>query len=74
MSDFETRKSRRVLWLIGGLATGALGDRGWTRSPRATELLGVLADPDEVYNPVSAGQPLPGGYRQLLRRAAILPV
>lgn len=30
--------------------------------------------PDEVYNPVSAGQPLRGAYRQLLRRDAILPV
>ncbi|MGZ8755497.1 MAG: hypothetical protein ACXW15_09960 [Acidimicrobiia bacterium] len=66
-----------MLWLIGGLVTGALVFAliaGGPDRPQATELLGVLADPDEVYNPVSAGQPLPGGYRQLLRRDAILPV
>lgn len=35
---------------------------------------GVLADPDDVYNPVTAGEPLPGGFRQLLPRDAIAPV
>ena len=42
--------------------------------PLSTEGLGVLADPGEVYNPVSAGEELPSGYRQLLGRDSILPV
>ena len=76
MSESETRKSRWALWLIGGLVAGALAFAliaGGPDRPYATETLGLLADPDEVY-PVTAGEPLPGGYRQLLRRDSILPV
>ncbi len=42
--------------------------------PQATAELGQLADPDEVYNPVTAGEPLPEGFRQVLPRDAILPI
>ena len=54
--------------LVFALATGG-PDR-----PIATETLGVLADPNEVYDPVKAGEATPNGYRQLLRRDSILPV
>jgi len=42
--------------------------------PDATSSLGPLPNPDEVYNPVVAGERLPVGFRQLLPRDAILPV
>ncbi len=42
--------------------------------PEATPSLGTLADPEATYDPYVAGEPLPDGYRQLLRRDAILPV
>jgi len=42
--------------------------------PEATESLGQLPDPGEVYNPVVEGDRLPVGFRQLLPRDAILPV
>ncbi len=35
---------------------------------------GVQVSPDGVYNPVTAGEQLPEGFRQLLPRDAILPV
>lgn len=38
----------------------------------ATDL--PLADPADTYNPVAAGEPLPEGYRRLLRRDDIDPV
>lgn len=53
------------IWLIG---------LGGDERPRRTVELGELADPGEVYDPVRAGETLPRGYRQLLRRDAILPV
>jgi hypothetical protein len=34
----------------------------------------VRVDPRSAYNPVTAGEPLPDGFRQLLPRDAILPV
>ncbi len=33
-----------------------------------------LANPDLTYNPVSAGDPLPSGFRQLLARDQIAPI
>jgi len=33
-----------------------------------------LANPDNVYNPERAGEPLPPGYRSLLYRDAIAPI
>ena len=35
---------------------------------------GVLATPEDLYNPVFAGEDLPPGFRQLLGRDDILPV
>ncbi len=35
---------------------------------------GQRLDPRDVYNPVTAGEQLPSGYRQLLARDAILPI
>lgn len=35
---------------------------------------GVRANPADVYNPVTAGESLPDGFRQLLPRDAIAPV
>ena len=35
---------------------------------------GVRVDSDAAYNPVTAGEPLPDGFRQLLPRDAIRPV
>lgn len=40
-----------------------------TRAP-----LGERSAPTDVYNPVTAGEPLPDGFRQLLPRDAIRPV
>lgn len=34
----------------------------------------LLANPDLTYDPVSAGEELPPGYRQLLRRDQIAPI
>ncbi len=42
--------------------------------PDQTVELGALADPGDTYDPVRAGEDLPSGYRQLLRRDAILPI
>ncbi len=42
--------------------------------PDATTSLGTLADPGTTYDPVTAGEPLPSGFRQLLPRDGILPV
>ncbi len=76
MSESRRPAVRWGVWVTGGLVAALIGflliappDR-----PDATEALGVLADPNQVYNPVKAGEPLPDGYRQLLRRDSILPV
>ena len=42
--------------------------------PDETSALGALSDPGTTYDPGKAGEPLPSGFRQLLRRDAILPV
>ena len=47
---------------------------GTPSRPESTPLLGTLADPDSVFDPVRAGDPLPPGFRQLLPRDGILPV
>ena len=77
MNTSEMYNTGRVLWLIGLLMVAALfvalAFAGPNR-PEQTETLGVLADPDEVYNPVDAGEPTPSGYRQVLQRDSILPV
>jgi hypothetical protein len=42
--------------------------------PDSTPSLGALAEPRTAYDPVEAGESLPSGFRQLLRRDAILPI
>jgi hypothetical protein len=45
------------------------------REPQVTEGDGVaVPDPDEVYDPVEAGEELPQGWRQLLPRDGIRPI
>lgn len=60
-----------MLLFVGLLAISTLGapDR-----PTETAALGLLPDPDSVYDPVDGGDPLPVGFRQLLRRDGILPI
>ena len=77
MSEPKTHESGRGAWLIVGLVVAAVATAivaGSPDRPATTEALGVLADPNEVYNPVAAGEEPPPGYRQLLRRDSILPV
>ena len=64
----------RVLMLIGGIALAAL--TVWAYSPPANSvgMAGVRVSPRGVYNPVTAGETLPDGFRQLLPRDAILPI
>lgn len=63
-----------VLLAVGFILITRAGIGSAPPRPDATETLGPLADPVETYDPVEAGEPLPGGFRQLLRRDAILPV
>lgn len=59
------------LSFIGLLAFSALVQ------PERGEITGteiVLADPDEVHDPVRVGDPMPVGFRQLLPRDGIVPV
>lgn len=49
----------------------------WTFAPPSpffAEAAGGRVDPSDVYNPVTAGEPLPDGFRQLLPRDAIRPI
>ena len=64
----------RVLIVVGVVALIAV--TVWAFAPTSVEtgLAGVRADPAAVYNPVTAGEPLPDGFRQLLPRDAIRPV
>ncbi len=55
-----------VLLTAWAFTTGDFTDRA--SSP------GVRADPNEVYDPVAAGEALPEGFRQLLPRDGIAPV
>jgi len=60
--------------LVSFVALLVVSSPGQEQRPEATQSLGPLPDPGDVYNPVSAGDPLPVGYRQLLARDAIFPV
>ena len=40
----------------------------------AVDATAFRTDPNNVYDPVKAGEPIPPGYRQLLDRDQILPV
>ena len=56
------------------LALVAVAGLGAPDRPTETASLGALPDPTSVYDPVDVGDPLPVGFRQLLRRDGILPV
>jgi hypothetical protein len=56
------------------LLVGAVAAFRAPTRPEATEELGTLARLQDTYDPVRAGEPLPGGFRQLLARDAILPI
>ena len=62
-----------IAGVLFGLGRLTLGSPGADR-PEVTAELGVLADPGDTYDPVKAGEDLPAGFRQLLRRDAILPI
>lgn len=57
-----------VMWF----ALGAIGLEGVT--PRGNEGVAEVPNPSRVYNPVSAGEPLPKGFHQLLSRDEIRPI
>ena len=65
---------KRVLPLVGGLAL--VGMTFWAFAPRTepTGVAGIRVDSTAAYNPVTAGEPLPEGFRQLLPRDAIAPI
>jgi hypothetical protein len=63
-----SRVSTLLLFAIA-LGIGALLALTQLRSPRVTEGDGAaLPDPGSVYDPVEAGEELPQGWRQLIRR------
>ena len=65
----------RSLLAVAGFALVALSLWAFTEdtTPVRTEA-GVRVDPRGAYNPVTAGERLPDGFRQLLPRDAITPV
>ena len=69
--------SIRGFALAAGLVLILVGLSWWAfsedTSPTRTEA-GVRVDAAGAYNPVTAGESLPDGFRQLLPRDAILPV
>jgi hypothetical protein len=73
----ESRTPARGLALALGLLIVLAGVSWWAFSedtaPTRTEA-GVRVDGASAYNPVTAGEALPDGFRQLLPRDAILPV
>lgn len=64
---------RRTLSLAAVMAVGAVASTLFLLSSGSSDAL-TPADPATVYNPVAAGEPLPGGYRTLLDRDQIEPV
>ena len=64
---------RRLALAVAALA--ALSIWAFTEDTNPTRTTaGVRVRPTDAYNPVSAGEPLPDGFRQLLPRDAIMPV
>ena len=64
----------RLVALIGAVGLIVITIWAFAPSSMTTGLAGVRADPGDVYNPVTAGESLPDGFRQLLPRDAIMPV
>jgi hypothetical protein len=73
----DSRRSSPVGLVLAGIvavaAVAVIGGRLAADEAAADRPL-ELAAPSEVYDPVSAGEPLPTGFRQLLGRDQILPV
>jgi hypothetical protein len=59
--------------LIVGLVAATLWAFTEDTTPTTTSA-GVRVGPRDAYNPVTAGEPLPDGFRQLLPRDAIRPI
>jgi hypothetical protein len=71
--------AKRILTSLGlaVVAAGVLVVTWWAFAPEPSTdgvLPGSRAAPHEVYNPVTAGEVLPDGFRQLLPRDGIEPV
>jgi hypothetical protein len=64
----------RLATLLGVIAVAAL--TVWAFLPSSTDRVdsGIRVSPGDAYNPVTAGERLPDGFRQLLPRDAITPV
>lgn len=58
-----------AFWLTPSTANQFQAEEGAIEAPE-----GAIEAPEGVYDPVRAGEPTPVGYRQLLRRDAILPI
>jgi hypothetical protein len=78
MDSVRERSRIGVVWLLvilTGAAAALLG--AWSLRAGSTSEpvpLDAMADPQDVYDPVQAGEELPSGYRPLLDRDQILPV
>ena len=68
--------TRSVLY-VAALLVALIASTVWAFSEDTTAkktAAGVRVSPSSAYNPVTAGDPLPDGFRQLLPRDAIRPV
>lgn len=72
--------ARTRLLVAGVVALAGIGVASWIwpwggeSRPESIASLGEIADPNETYDPVDAGEDLPDGYRQVLRRDGIAPI
>ncbi len=64
----------RFALLLGAVALAGLTAWAFSSPTISVGTAGVRVDPGGVYNPVTAGETLPDGFRQLLPRDAILPI
>jgi hypothetical protein len=64
----------RLVVLVGVVALVAVTLWAYWPPSSTPGVAGVQVSPGDVYNPVTAGEILPDGFRQLLPRDAIRPV
>lgn len=64
----------RIAISLAGLALAAVTFWAFSPSPSGIGEAGVRVGAGDAYNPVTAGERLPAGFRQLLPRDAITPV
>jgi hypothetical protein len=64
----------RLVVLVGVVALVAVTLCAYSPPSSTPGVAGVQVSPGDVYNPVTAGEILPDGFRQLLPRDAIRPV